>query len=374
MVVWVADSDNPGKRKQHVATFDTLTEAWAERGDYTAKKPKKAPRHSKVTLRELWEEVQATDDYRDRAASTKSRDESAWEHVKVARLDGRYITDIEPEDITKALEPLKSTPEMQAKTRLFLSMLFQFELDKGKKSRIDTTPVRSPRRATTRAARKRTGAQKGRLPRILTSEELRRLVGEIPERWRAMVELMAYSGLRPGEAVTLTLGKFNPLKRSLVVNEALYEDTKTGEPRTLKPLPQEVVDFLREHITRVYGDGPWDPDAPMFPKADGTAIATKNSYDSWSRRVFGRATERSGINHRLSPNDLRHYAASYSIGLGADVYAVKNMLGHAKASTTLDIYGELWSDAAKKLAKRQDTHIRRERSKRVTDATVVDLA
>jgi integrase len=45
-----------------------------------------------------------------------------------------------------------------------------------------------------------------------------------------------------------------------------------------------------------------------------------------------------------TPHDLRHTAASLAISAGANVKAVQRMLGHAKASMTLDVYADLFDD------------------------------
>jgi integrase len=44
----------------------------------------------------------------------------------------------------------------------------------------------------------------------------------------------------------------------------------------------------------------------------------------------------------ITPHDLRHTAASLAISAGANVKAVRRMLGHAKASMTLDTYADLF--------------------------------
>jgi integrase len=44
----------------------------------------------------------------------------------------------------------------------------------------------------------------------------------------------------------------------------------------------------------------------------------------------------------ITPHDLRHTAASLAISAGAKVKAVQRMLGHAKASMTLDVYADLF--------------------------------
>jgi integrase len=46
----------------------------------------------------------------------------------------------------------------------------------------------------------------------------------------------------------------------------------------------------------------------------------------------------------ITPHDLRHTAASLAISAGANVKAVQRMLGHAKASMTLDVYADLFDD------------------------------
>ena len=43
-----------------------------------------------------------------------------------------------------------------------------------------------------------------------------------------------------------------------------------------------------------------------------------------------------------------------------DVYHVQKMLGHAKPSITLDVYGELWDESQEQLAERMDAALRSE--------------
>ena len=46
----------------------------------------------------------------------------------------------------------------------------------------------------------------------------------------------------------------------------------------------------------------------------------------------------------ITPHDLRHTAASLAVSAGANVKAVQRMLGHAKASMTLDVYADLFDE------------------------------
>jgi integrase len=56
----------------------------------------------------------------------------------------------------------------------------------------------------------------------------------------------------------------------------------------------------------------------------------------------------------ITPHDLRHTAASLAISAGANVKAVQRMLGHAKASMTLDVYADLFDDDLDSVANRLD--------------------
>ena len=89
-------------------------------------------------------------------------------------------------------------------------------------------------------------------------------------------------------------------------------------------------------------------------------------------RVFSKARQRAGLSAAITPNQLRHTAAARAIGNGATIYDVQRMLGHARASITLDTYGYLWHGSPEKLAGILDAAIRESR-KPVAEATVRDL-
>ncbi|CPU91834.1 phage integrase [Mycobacteroides abscessus] len=67
---------------------------------------------------------------------------------------------------------------------------------------------------------------------------------------------------------------------------------------------------------------------------------------NWRDRVFAHAAsvcqEADETFPTITPHDLRHTAASLAISAGANVKAVQRMLGHARASMTLDTYADLF--------------------------------
>jgi integrase len=57
------------------------------------------------------------------------------------------------------------------------------------------------------------------------------------------------------------------------------------------------------------------------------------------RRLFKRTTK-DALGRTLTPHSARHTAASNMIAAGESIITVSQHLGHAKVSTTLDIYGQ----------------------------------
>jgi integrase len=59
----------------------------------------------------------------------------------------------------------------------------------------------------------------------------------------------------------------------------------------------------------------------------------------------------------ITPHDLRHTAASLAVSAQANVKAVQRMLGHGKASMTLDTYADLFDEDLDGVADRLDAAI-----------------
>ena len=83
---------------------------------------------------------------------------------------------------------------------------------------------------------------------------------------------------------------------------------------------------------------------------------------NWRARVFAPAVAKCQKADEsfpsITPHDLRHTAASVAVSAGANVKAVQRMLGHAKATMTLDTYADLFDTDLDDVADRLDTAIR----------------
>ena len=182
---------------------------------------------------------------------------------------------------------------------------------------------------------------------VPTLEEVSAILAASEDWMRPWVELMAFAGLRIGEASAAQVGDIDFLKgRRLHVQRQIQNHD--GERLVLPPkhgserhvvLPDQLLNSLARHIETagVRGGQGWlFNGAPPSPNA--------------LRRRFEKTCVRAGVTG-ISPHDLRHFYASSLIDAGCDVVTVQKALGHSKASTTLDIYAHLMPQAADRTRK-----------------------
>lgn len=161
--------------------------------------------------------------------------------------------------------------------------------------------------------------------------------------------LCLLAGLREAECLGLSWEQVDFAKGTITINQQLQKEktkggkymivpfTKSNKPRTIMP-PQLAFDYLkseqrRQAEKRLAAGQMWDnPNDLVFTDKWGDNIAIFTFYSHFKKIVaaIGRPDAR--------PHDLRHTAATVAIASGADVKSVQDMLGHATASFTLNVY------------------------------------
>ncbi len=151
-----------------------------------------------------------------------------------------------------------------------------------------------------------------------------------------LLSVLAYAGLRPGEALALRWGDVRD--RTLLIERSLSlgveKDTKTAKHRTVRLLAP-LAQNLREW--KLASGRPGDDDL-IFP-GHGGGPWSEPAYQSWRRRAFKRAYEAAGVSH-ARPYDLRHTFCSLLLHEGRSVIYVARQLGH-DARLTLGLYGHV---------------------------------
>lgn len=142
-----------------------------------------------------------------------------------------------------------------------------------------------------------------------------------------LVSVLAYAGLRPFEALTLTWG--NVHDRTIVVNAP-----KTGKRRSVRLLAPLAADLS---AWRLASSNPADSRL-LFPSQTGE-IWSQEAYKSWTRRTFDPAAKAAG-RPDATPYTCRHSFASLLLREDPDVSYVADQLGHSK-HVTLDTYAHV---------------------------------
>lgn len=153
-----------------------------------------------------------------------------------------------------------------------------------------------------------------------------------------LVAVLAYAGVRPGEALALPWEHVRG--RTLLIDRAAsmgrIETTKTGRRRTvtlLQPLAQDLAEW-RLHAGR--------PDEGLvFPSRRG-APWSPDDWRNWRNRIYTPAAKAAGI-EKPRPYDLRHSFVSLLIAEGHNVVEVARQAGHSP-SMALNTYAHVFEE------------------------------
>jgi integrase len=187
----------------------------------------------------------------------------------------------------------------------------------------------------------------------LTAEEVERLACVVPAPYRPLIHVLAYGGLRWGEATALRRRRCDLSGGRLIVAESLadvngravFGETKTYRVRKTW-IPVFLVEELRAHLETMDPA----PDALLFTAPKGGPLRTAN----FRQRVWWPALDAAGLPHSIRIHDMRHTCASLLIRQGVHPKAIQHHLGHSSINITMDRYGHLLPDQFDDLASRLD--------------------
>jgi integrase/recombinase XerC len=160
--------------------------------------------------------------------------------------------------------------------------------------------------------------------------------GTLGFRDRAIIELAYSSGLRLAEVQGVNDG-------DLDLDRGLVRVTGKGDKERIVPVGKGALSAVRDYLA-CRGDLA-DPRAeqgeerPLFVSNRGTRISRRQiqrgmaSWIEWVVRTRGEMAPEEGI-EVLSIHALRHSFATHMLDSGADLMAVKELLGHRSLSTT----------------------------------------
>lgn len=254
------------------------------------------------------------------------------------------------------------TPAMTKKVMVSLGSLLADAQERGKVARnVVRERSRTRRKASDTRAEKR---QKGKLKvgvDIPTAKEVKAIVTAAEGRWRPLLLMAIFAGLRASELRGLKWADVDLDKREVHVRQRADRFNDIGAPKSeagerTVPLPPMVVTALTEWKTIC----PAGELGLVFPTGAGTVEQLANIR----RRGLIPTMMAAGVTIDTGKKDengqpileakytgmhsLRHFFASWLInrkedgGLGLPLKVVQERLGHSSVTMTADVYGHLF--------------------------------
>jgi integrase/recombinase XerC len=180
-----------------------------------------------------------------------------------------------------------------------------------------------------------------RLPEFLSIEHIQELLQLPPDdtfeglRDRAILELFYASGIRRAELIDIYI-------KDIAFKDSLIRVTGKGEKDRVVPIGKYAREYLQKFLK--------EREIHAKPDVQNLFILKTGNkmYPMAVHRIINKYLQKIVDINKRSPHILRHTFATHMMNQGADIRAVKDLLGHANLSTT-QIYTHTSIDHLKKI-------------------------
>jgi site-specific recombinase XerD len=163
------------------------------------------------------------------------------------------------------------------------------------------------------------------LPLVPDDDAIEKLLKACPDTWegrrnRALVAVLADSGLRISEALRVRVEEINFVDRTIRVRGK-------GQKEAVAFFGADVAHHMRQWLTK-------RPDARLedflFIGRTGRPLGRR-----YGLTILHRLSKRAGLARRISPHHLRHYAATSILKRTGDLELVRQVLRHETLTMAL---------------------------------------
>jgi len=162
-----------------------------------------------------------------------------------------------------------------------------------------------------------------RLPLFVEEDQIESLLNEVEfvdgfigERDKLIIELFYVTGIRLSELINIRISDVN-------LDDNLIRVLGKRNKERLIPLSLSIVAALKSFIQK------YSLEDYLFTSLEGRKVYTKLVY-----RVVNKYIGKISSINKRSPHILRHTFATHMLNNGADINAIKELLGHANLSAT----------------------------------------
>lgn len=179
------------------------------------------------------------------------------------------------------------------------------------------------------------------------------LTRTMPEQLRVLFNLAVFSGLRKGEMLALQWSDIDFENSTVSVTKAaavvdgkqVCKAPKTKNSRREVSIPRFLTDRLHSMMveqtkTKESLGAYWKGSNWLFTQSDGSMMSYSTPYATFQDAIdrYNADKEPADQLPHIPFHGLRHTSATLLIAAHQDVRTVSNRLGHAQASTTMNIY------------------------------------
>jgi len=274
----------------------------------------------------LWPSFVANKNYK---PSTVYNYKSLLNNFILPGLGKKRLDEIRPEDITRFFNHLRAK-EISGKYLLNVYCLVKMMFDLAVEyDIINVSPVRRKLH--------RPHWERKEKP-ALSAEEIRKIIENIPDKYRALFITVAITGLRLGELLALRWLNLSFDQKQLTITHSLWRkqlvSPKTKASTKSIRIPAALVALLEDHRARSRWTSLGDF---VFCKEDGSPL----DPDTMRRRVLYPAISKAEIK-RVSRSHgfhlFRHSAGSIVHAQTRDLKMAQELLRHSRIATTADVY------------------------------------
>ena len=201
---------------------------------------------------------------------------------------------------------------------------------------------------------------RGRLPVVLTREEVRRIVANLEGTPRLIALILYGSGLRLLEACRLRVKDVDFQRNEIVVRAGKGDrDRRTMLPKAAKDLlAAHLVEMKRQHerdlardagwvelphaLDRKYPNAgrewPWQwvfPATRHYRHTESGRLRRHHFHETAVQRAVRDAVKAAGLTKPASCHTFRHSFATHLLEDGYDIRTIQELLGHRDVATTM---------------------------------------